>query len=589
MNGPEITIVNWLLAVSPVVFLVAAIVWLSWSVPRVGAGACVLALALALLVFGAEPGHAAIAAAKGISLSLFVLTIVWTSVYLYNVLDRLKAIDSIGRSMTALSGDGLAQALIIGWGFSSFIQGVTGFGVPVAVAAPLLIMLGFSPARAAAMALVGHGWAVTFGSMASSYYTIQLVTGIEGEVIAPHMALLFAPVIVASGALVAHIQGGLPAVARSLPLVVVAGTMMAGAMYALALVGAPQIASTVPGILGMAAIALLARTPLLLPAPRAAAVDAPEGAAAADGEQYSRLMPLVLALLPYLLLVTLSVISQIGPVMEAVSGLRLAADYPGFTTGQGFMVEPADNYAPISLLNHPAPLIVMSTLVSVLAYALTGWWRKGVAREAVRLTYRQSRSSTLSVTTMVVMAVVMADTGMTVLLAKGIASVSGPLFPLVSPFIGLLGSFMSGSNTNSNVMFGLLQMETAHALGIGAVTISSIQSIGASVGSSMAPAKVLVAAAVVGLGGQERSIFRTVIPYIIALVLLAGLEGALHRSLRRCLPARVDKLRMNGILCPFALSLSKGGCGPIMLRQAQHERVTATALPARSCSSTSSG
>ena len=523
MNGPEITIVNWLLAASPVVFLVAAIVWLSWSVPRVGAGACVLALALALLVFGAEPRHAAIAAAKGISLSLFVLTIVWTSVYLYNVLDRLKAIDSIGRSMTALAGDGLARALIIGWGFSSFIQGITGFGVPVAVAAPLLIMLGFSPARAAAMALVGHGWAVTFGSMASSYYTIQLVTGIEGEVIAPHMALLFAPVIVASGALVAHIQGGAAAVGRSLPLVVVAGTIMAGAMYVLALVGAPQIASTVPGILGMAAIALLARTPLLLPAPRAASVGAAEGAAAE--EPPSKLMPLVLALLPYLLLVTLSVISQIRPVMEAVSGLRLAAAYPGFTTGQGFMVEPADNYAPISLLNHPAPLIVMSTLVSVLAYALTGWWRKGVAREAVRLTYRQSRSSTLSVTTMVVMAVVMADTGMTVLLAKGIAGVSGPLFPLVSPFIGLLGSFMSGSNTNSNVMFGLLQMETAHALGIGAVTISSIQSIGASVGSSMAPAKVLVAAAVVGLGGQERSIFRAVIPYIIALVLLAGLEA----------------------------------------------------------------
>ena len=523
MNGPEITIVNWLLAASPVVFLVAAIVWLSWSVPRVGAGACVLALALALLAFGAEPRHAAIAAAKGISLSLFVLTIVWTSVYLYNVLDRLKAIDSIGRSMAALAGDGLAQALIIGWGFSSFIQGITGFGVPVAVAAPLLIMLGFSPARAAAMALVGHGWAVTFGSMASSYYTIQLVTGIEGEVIAPHMALLFAPVIVASGALVAHIQGGLPAVWRSLPLVVVVGTIMAGAMYVLALLGAPQIASTVPGILGMVSLALLARTPLLLPAQRAAAVDAPEGDA--DAEEPSSLMPLVLALLPYLLLVTLSVISQIGPVMEAVSGLRLAADYPGFTTGQGFVVEPADNYAPISLLNHPAPLIVISTLASVLAYVATGWWRSGVTRESVRLTYRQSRSSTMSVTTMVVMAVVMADTGMTVLLAKGIASVSGPLFPLVSPFIGLLGSFMSGSNTNSNVMFGLLQMETARALGIGAVTISSIQSIGASVGSSMAPAKVLVAAAVVGLGGQERSIFRGVIPYIIALVLLAGLEA----------------------------------------------------------------
>ena len=79
---------------------------------------------------------------------------------------------------------------------------------------------------------------------------------------------------------------------------------------------------------------------------------------------------------------------------------------------------------------------------------------------------------------------------------------------------------MSGSNTNSNVMFGLLQVETARALGIGAVTIASIQSIGASVGSSMAPAKVIV-----GLGDEVRGIFRIVIPYVLALVLLAGVEA----------------------------------------------------------------
>ena len=80
-------------------------------------------------------------------------------------------------------------------------------------------------------------------------------------------------------------------------------------------------------------------------------------------------------------------------------------------------------------------------------------------------------------------------------------------------------------NTNSNVMFGLLQLETARALEIGTVTISSIQSIGASVGSPMAPAKVLVGAAVVGLAGKEREIFKIVIPYILSLVLLAGIEA----------------------------------------------------------------
>ena len=434
---------------------------------------------------------------------------------MFNLVDRLKGIDAIGRAMARLADDRLTQALLIGWGFSSFIQGITGFGVPIAVAAPLLIMLGFSPARAAGMALVGHGWAVTFGSMGSR----SSVTGIEGGVIAPHMALLFAPVIVVSGSLVAHIHGGLDAVRRSLPVVIVAGAVMATGMYVLASVGAPQIASSVPAVLGMVAIALVSRTPLFRGEP--AAAPAPSDP---DGNEGGS-MPFWLAFMPYLLLITLSVISQIGPIKEAVSGLRWALDYPGFVTGEGFAVPSVDDYAPIRLLNHPAPLIAFSVLISAGLYVLAGRWRRGVEWEALKLTYSQCLGTTIGVATMVMMAVVMADSGMTVLLARGIADISGPAFPLVSPFIGLLGSFMSGSNTNSNVMFGLLQLETARALDIGTVTISSIQSIGASVGSPMAPAKVLVGAAVVGLAGREREIFRIVIPYILLLVLLAGIEA----------------------------------------------------------------
>ncbi len=519
MTGPDLTLINWLLASTPVVLLVVTIIPLNWSAPRAGAAAWALALALGLLIFGASRDHVAIASAKGLSLAVFVLTIVWASVYMFNMVDKLKGIDAIGRAMARLADDRLTQALLIGWGFSSFIQGITGFGVPIAVSAPLLIMLGFSPARAAGMALVGHGWAVTFGSMGSSYYTIQLVTGIEGDVIAPHMALLFAPIIVVSGSLVAHIYGGLAAVRRSLPLVIVTGSIMAAAMYGLALAGAPQIASSVPAVLGMVAIAVVSRTPLF----RKEAVSA--GAAPPVDGDSGKPMPFWLAFMPYMLLITLSVISQIGPIKEAVSGIRWGLDYPAFVTGEGFAVPAVSSYAPIRLLNHPAPLITFSVLISAGLYVLAGRWRRGVAWEAMKLTYSQSLGTTIGVAPMVMMAVVMADSGMTVLLARGIANVSGPVYPLVSPFIGLLGSFMSGSNTNSNVMFGLLQLETARALGIGPVTISSIQSIGASVGSPMAPAKVLVGAAVVGLAGKERDIFRIVIPYILALVLLAGIEA----------------------------------------------------------------
>lgn len=521
MTGPDLSVLNWLLAASPLVVLAGAMLGLNRPAEQAGAAAFALAAALALLAFGAEWGHVGIASAKGANLAVFVLTIVWAAVFLYNILDRIGAVDAVGRHMATLSGDQLAQSLIIAWGFSSTIQGVSGFGVPVAVAAPLLIALGVPPVRAAAMSLVGHGWAVTFGSLGSSFYTIQLVTGIDEAALAPHMALLFLPVIIASGMLVAHIQGGMRAVWRSLPVVIVAGGVMGGAMYGLALAGAPQVASLGAGMLGSAALVALTRTPLLVGARRGEGAATPRVEARDGGAG----MPPLLAFMPYFILIAISFGAQTGAVKEAVSGLRLALDYPGFTTGQGFTVARAEDYAPIRLLAHPGPLILIATAVSAGVYAAVKRWRAGLVSGALRTTFNQCASTTLAVPAMVAMAVVMADTGMTTLLAQGIANVSGPFFPLASPFIGLLGAFMSGSNTNSNVMFGLLQVEAARALGIGSVTIASIQSIGGSVGSSMAPAKVVVGATVAGLGDEVRAIFRIVVPYVLALTLLAGVEA----------------------------------------------------------------
>ena len=524
MTGPELNLGNWVLASLPVALLIVTILWRKWSAPRAGAAAWLVAFALAALIFGTNTDDIAISSAKGLSLALFVLAIVWTSVYMYNIVDRLNGIQVIGRTMAKLADDRLAQALLIAWGFASFIQGVTGFGVPVAVAAPLLIMLGFDPVHAASMVLVGHGWAVTFGSMGSSYYTIQLVTGFPGDVIGPHMALLFGPVIIASGLAVAALHGGWGDVKRAFVLVVISGAIMWGGQVLFAWLGAPQIASSVPAMAGMVSISLISRTPLYKKDAAGAAVPEP-----ADPTQ--KQMSFWVAFLPYLLLIGLSIISQIGPIKDAVKNIMFALDYPGYTTSDGFVVEAANNYAPIRILNHPAPLIIISLIISALVLSRAGFWRGSVVKEAAKLTYQQSLSTTLGVALMVMMAVVMADSGMTVLLAQGIANASGPLFPFVSPYIGLLGSFMSGSNTNSNVMFGLLQVKTAEELNIGGVTIAAFQSIGGSIGSTMAPAKVLVAAAVVGLAGREDEIFRRVTVAVLLLTALVGVQALIMVTL----------------------------------------------------------
>jgi lactate permease len=345
--------------------------------------------------------------------------------------------------------------------------------------------------------------------MGSSYYTIQLVTDIDGEVIGPHMAALFALPIFLTGLAVAHLEGGIAAVRRGAVAILVMGAAMAAGVWVMAAVGAPQIASIVPGLVGCAVGWLVARTPLLRR----------RAAPASTGPGFH------LAFLPYYLLLALSILSQTPAVKSMAAGLVWGLDYPATGTELGFAVGAQEDYARIRLLRHPAPLILFSLALTYLAYRLMGMWRPGAAQAAARRTYAQCVPTSVGVATMVMMALIMTDTGMTALLGKTIASGTGRVFPVFSPYIGVLGTFMTGSNTNSNIMFGALQMETAKALGISAVTVASAQSIGGSLGSAIAPAKVLVGTAIVGLSGKENEVLRKTIPYCLAIVLLAGIQA----------------------------------------------------------------
>lgn len=202
-------------------------VGLKWSAPKAGSATGIVALFCGWLFFGGGGFVLAVACAKGLSLSLFVLLIIWSAVFMYNLIERLGSIGVIGKYMTRLTRPRLGQTLLLGWGFSGFVQGIAGFGVPVAVVAPLMLILGFPPIMAATSVLVGHSWAVTFGSMGSSYYTIQLVTGIPGPIIGPAMAILFALPIIATGFGVAHIEGDWPSVRKGALAILIVGILMA--------------------------------------------------------------------------------------------------------------------------------------------------------------------------------------------------------------------------------------------------------------------------------------------------------------------------------------------------------------------------
>ncbi len=523
-DGPELNLLNVVLAAVPIGLLIVTMLVpaLKWGAPKAGAVSLLAAAALALIAFGANEWMLAISSAKGMSLSLSVLTIIWMSVMLYNVIEGMEGIAVMGRTITGLVRDPLAQALVVGWAFSGLIQGVAGFGLPIAVVAPFMVMIGFRPAAAVAITLVGHAWAVSFGSLGSSFYTIQLVSEVDAGALGAQMAAMFALPTVLTGFAVAHLQGGFSAMCRGTPIILAMGGAMSLGLWGSALLGAYDVASVVGGLVGCAVGWWAARQPFFgLHRGADGAVDRGGQTAASSKEGIG----FHTAFLPYYLLFGLSIAWNLPWIRSLGDGLFLALDYPDFVTGRGYAVQDQEAYARINLLNHPAPLIAASLVISYAVYRARGIWKRGTAWPAVRQTYKQVIANSVGVGTMVMMAMVMTDTGMTTLIGGAIANGARDLFPVFSPYIGLLGTFMTGSNTNSNAMFGALQAQTAGALGVGIVTIAAGQSIGGSLGSAVAMSKVMAGTAVVGIDGREREVLKKALPYCMILVLIVGLQG----------------------------------------------------------------
>jgi lactate permease len=499
------------LSALPLVTLLGGLVGLNWSARRSAIAGFLVAVGIGVLFFGMGPQGLGVAIVKGLLLALVVLLVVWFALLLFSIVDRLGAIESIGAAMVNATDVPTIRALMIGWGFSGFLQGIAGFGAPVASVVPLLAVAGFEAVPSIAAAMVGHSWAITFGSVGSSFLAIQLVTRLPGETLAPWIAGLFALPILLTGISVLHILLGWDGVRRGLAVVVPVAAGMAVTMWVVAgPLQAGPIASTVPALVACGMLWLFGRRH------------------PATGELKQAKVSFHLAFLPYYLLILLTLATQVGPLADFARSVSLGFDFPATRTALGYQVSPEAGYPRLRILTHPAAIITFGIIGTMLVYRAKGLWPSRTLRSGLVLTFRRSIVSSTAVAFMVTMALVMTDSGMTRALAEGVRALAGPAFPLLSPFLGVLGAFMTGSNTNSNIMMGGLQRQTAEALFpldvLAVVLIAAAQTVGGSLGSGVSPDKAVIGAAVAGVTGQEGRISRRAVPYGLLTVAVVGVE-----------------------------------------------------------------
>jgi lactate permease len=499
---------DWILALFPVLIILALMIVFRWGAAKAGAVGWFTAVLVSMIRFEAGIELLALSQVKAVLLALDVLLIVWSAFLLYRVVDEAGAIQVLGKALPKLTGDRAMQALLIGWTFASFLQGVGGFGVPLAVTAPLMIGVGFSPLLAVVIPSIGHAWSVTFGSLASSFQALIASTGLPGPLLAPESALVLGLAGFCCGFAVAHAADGWSAMRRLILPVLILATSMGVTQFVLATNGLWNIAALGAGSVGLVLGFILTRWY------RGDNTDAER-----EAIEWKRVL---LALVGYIALSAIVMLVQlVEPVKSFLSGVVLRVSFPAISTGLGY-VTPAGEGRTIPLFSHASAMLLYATLVAVVVYWLTGQFEPGAAGRIFKTTFRRMIPSSLGIVSMVAMAQIMAHAGMTDVLARGLAQSLGAVFPFVSPWIGALGAFMTGSNTNSNVVFAGLQLRTAELLGLSATLILAGQTAGGAIGSVVAPTKVIVGASTAEMVGKEGHILRVLLVYTAILIAVIG-------------------------------------------------------------------
>ena len=504
----DLFLVKWIVAFSPILTVLVLMIFKNWSGSRAGAAGWLVALIAAVCVFGAHPELIAYSQAKGALLSLNVLYIIWAALLLFNVVNETGAIEAIGIGIQRFSGDKSIQLLIFGWVFASFLQGVAGYGVPIAVVAPLLVGLGFSPIVAVAVPAIGHSWSVTFGSMGASFQALMAVSGFDAAYLAPWSAALLGMTAFLCGTFSVQVVGGWKMTRHSLPAILVIGGAMAGTQYGLTVSGLWTLGGFGASLVGLLSGLAVARMPIYNQKP-------------ASREQSE--MGLWWALSAYfILIVIVSAGVMIAPVKAFLGQVQLALDFPEIVSLKGWVTQ-ARTGKTINVFGHGGALLLYATFVGFLVYRSRGFYKPHALKTIVQKTVQSGVPTSLGIVSMVCFAMIMDHCQMIYILAEGISRVFGVFYPLVSPWIGLLGAFMTGSNTNSNVVFGVLQLETAQMAGLSLSLILAAQTTGGALGSMIAPAKILVGCSTVGLSGKEGPVLKATLKYGLLITAITGM------------------------------------------------------------------
>ncbi|MEA4812823.1 MAG: L-lactate permease [Anaerolineaceae bacterium] len=503
---------NWLLSFLPILLVIVLMIFLKWSGTRAAAAAWFTAALLAFLFFGVDWQLIAWSQAKAFLLSFDILWVVWGAIMLYHLANEGGTIKLIGDLVPLWMKDRTLQILMLTIVLTSFMQGMGGFGVPVAICAPILFSMGFNALDAVVMACLGHAWSVSFGTIGAAFNALVAVSAYPAQQLAPDSAALLGLAIFPCALSVLHISQSWKGIRHGLLAVLLLTAGMGLTQFGMATHGLGNVSVFGAAIVGAGLLFLIRRL----------SVYKAEQPSAVAGQNSVRSLSgrlVLVSMIPYIILVSLGFLTvTIAPLKSVLESWQISFVFPKLTTSLGWSVS-AGHGKDIQPLMHSGTLSFLAILLGGLVYASNGLLRKGSPKRILERSVHTAVEPSLGILTMVGVSQIMSHSGMTSILAKGLGeALSSFLYPAVVPFIGMLGAFLTGSNNNSNVLFAPLHMEAASILRLSIPLMLAAQTAGASIGSVMTPAKVIVGCSTIGLVGKEGGVLKKLLLYDLLIV-----------------------------------------------------------------------
>jgi lactate permease len=516
-----------LVAAIPALLLLVLIAVFNVKIHRAALIALAACLLVAIAVYHMPFGLAAASALDGACYGLFPIGwLVLNIIFFYRLTLQQGHFDTMRRSLAQVAPDPRIQVILIAYAFGAFLEGMSGFGAPVAITAAILIQLGFRPLPASGLALVANTAPVAFGSLGIPLTTLQGIVDLDLHALSTTTAGLLAPFALAIPSLIVVMLSGWRGLVGVWPAALVAGLAYSIPQYLVAYLHGPWLAAPIASICCIVALVALLR------------VWRPRELLRFDDE--GRLVPasrppslagetpkaIFLAWLPWGILTLLILVWGLPKFQHAADGLYgPQVNFPGLdgfvhraapiATGSGAMTAPYK----FNILSVPGTGILIGC-------SFRSWLRLyGATLWSIRL-------SLLTMAAMLALGKVTMYSGTDGTLGLALAR-SGALYPFFGTLLGWIGAAITGSDTSSNVLFGSLQKITSQQLGLNPVLMGAANTCGGVMGKMVSSQSIVVASTATNWYGHEGRILRYV---FLTSIALASLMGALVWLAANCPP-----------------------------------------------------